>query len=105
MLSDETVLVVMSEMGRTPQLNGGDGRDHWPYTSVMMVGPKPIGDRVVGAFDDVHYGVGVDPTTAEVDAGALVVTPDILGATLLALADIDPAEEFPGIQPLTGMFQ
>ncbi|MEE2750962.1 MAG: DUF1501 domain-containing protein, partial [Myxococcota bacterium] len=35
-LSEETVVVVLSEMGRTPQLNAKDGRDHWPYTSAML---------------------------------------------------------------------
>ena len=30
-LLDETLVVVMSEMGRTPQINGNAGRDHWTY--------------------------------------------------------------------------
>ncbi len=38
-LADEVVLVVCSEMGRTPQLNDGQGKDHWTYTSAMLVGP------------------------------------------------------------------
>src|SRR5439155_20132781 len=28
-LLDETLVVVMSEMGRTPRINGNAGRDHW----------------------------------------------------------------------------
>jgi len=45
-LADETVVVVLSEMGRTPKLNGKNGKDHWPFTSVMLVGPNITGDRV-----------------------------------------------------------
>ena len=36
---DETTFVVMSEMGRTPALNGNEGKDHWPYTSALVMGP------------------------------------------------------------------
>ncbi|MEO0605355.1 MAG: DUF1501 domain-containing protein, partial [Myxococcota bacterium] len=52
-LMEETVVVVMSEMGRTPRLNGFAGKDHWPYTSWMLVGDGITGDRVVGAYDDL----------------------------------------------------
>ena len=34
-LAEETVVVVLSEMGRTPGINGTDGKDHWPWTSAM----------------------------------------------------------------------
>src|SRR5262249_40553549 len=30
-LLDETLVVVMSEMGRTPRVNGNAGRDHWTF--------------------------------------------------------------------------
>ena len=30
-LLDETLIVVMSEMGRTPRVNGNAGRDHWTF--------------------------------------------------------------------------
>src|SRR5207253_1688383 len=28
-LLDETLVIVMGEMGRTPKINGNGGRDHW----------------------------------------------------------------------------
>ena len=38
-LLDETLVVVMSEMGRTPQVNANGGRDHWTFCySVLFAG-------------------------------------------------------------------
>jgi uncharacterized protein (DUF1501 family) len=38
-LLDETLVVTMSEMGRTPRINGNGGRDHWTFCySVMFAG-------------------------------------------------------------------
>ena len=44
-LAGETMVVVMSEMGRTPKLNPANGKDHWPYTSILMVGAGLDGGR------------------------------------------------------------
>lgn len=102
-LADETVVVVVSEMGRTPMLNGLNGKDHWPFTSVMLVGAGLTGDRVVGGYDDNYYGRNVDPATAEVDDAAPVLSAESVGATLLALADLDPGEYISGVDPITGV--
>ena len=38
-LLDDTIVVCASEFGRTPRLNGLDGRDHWPHGfSVALAG-------------------------------------------------------------------
>jgi uncharacterized protein (DUF1501 family) len=51
-LLDETLVVVMSEMGRTPRVNGNAGRDHWTYCySVMLAGAGIRGGTVCGASD------------------------------------------------------
>ncbi len=104
-MADETVVVVLSEMGRTPRLNAAQGKDHWPHTSVLMVGPRLVGDRVVGGFDDLYYGRGVDPATAEIDDDAPVVNTEVLGATLLAMADVEPDNSLAGVAPITGLFE
>lgn len=105
MLSEETVVVVLSELGRTPALNGLDGKDHWPFTSAMMVGAGLVGDRVVGAFDDQYYGRNVDPATGDVADDGPVLSAESLGATLLAMADIDPAEYVSGVEPIVGVLE
>jgi hypothetical protein len=81
---DETMVVITTEFGRTPIINGNNGRDHWPggYVTVFIGGPLSGGARIRGAIDAVGY-----------TATAYRYTPtDIRGAVLLA-AGIDPFAE------------
>jgi hypothetical protein len=51
-LLDETLVVVMSEMGRTPRVNGNGGRDHWTFCyGMFMAGAGIRGGSVVGESD------------------------------------------------------
>ncbi|MCI0737504.1 MAG: DUF1501 domain-containing protein [Gemmataceae bacterium] len=51
-LLDETLVVIMSEMGRTPRINGNGGRDHWTFCySVWLAGAGIRGGTVYGASD------------------------------------------------------
>lgn len=51
-LLDETLVVVMSEMGRTPRINGNAGRDHWTFCYGMWFAGGGIrGGTVVGESD------------------------------------------------------
>ena len=51
-LLDETLVVLMSEMGRSPRVNGNGGRDHWTYCySVLLAGAGIRGGTVYGASD------------------------------------------------------
>lgn len=102
-LADETTVVVLSEMGRTPQLNAFQGKDHWPYTSAMLVGAGITGDRVVGGFDDNYYGKPIDPATGELSDSGATLSAEMLGATLLAMSDLDPNEYVSGVSPLAGV--
>lgn len=103
LLVDETVVVVMSEMGRTPRLNGAGGRDHWPYTSVMMVGPGIAGSRMIGGFDERFHGLRIDPATGEPNPGGSLLTAGVVGATLVQLAGGDHARLVPGRDPIVGL--
>jgi hypothetical protein len=49
---DSTLVVVNSEFGRTPKVNAGGGRDHWPRVfSVVMAGGGVKRGQVYGASD------------------------------------------------------
>jgi hypothetical protein len=51
-LLDDTLVVVMSEMGRTPRINGNTGRDHWTFCYGMWFAGGGIrGGTVVGESD------------------------------------------------------
>lgn len=102
-LADETLVVVLSEMGRTPQLNINDGKDHWPYTSALVVGPGITGGRVVGDLDALYYGKRVDRATGELDDGGHDLNVEELGATLLLAAGIDPGDHLTGVEGITGV--
>ena len=49
---DDTLVLVASEMGRTPRHNADGGKDHWPWTSAMLVGSNVAGGRAYGQTDD-----------------------------------------------------
>jgi hypothetical protein len=102
-LADETVVVVLSEMGRTPQLNAFNGKDHWPYTSAMIIGPNLVGDRVIGGFDRSFYGKPIDTVSGDIFEGGSILSAESLGATLLAMADVDPLAYVDGVDPILGM--
>lgn len=53
-LLQDTVVAVLSEMGRTPQLNGRGGRDHYPpcWTNFLCGGPIR-GGQVIGKSDKI----------------------------------------------------
>ncbi|MGE9294673.1 MAG: DUF1501 domain-containing protein, partial [Puniceicoccales bacterium] len=49
---DETLIVVATEFGRTPRLNGNMGRDHYPKAfSCLLAGGGINGGQVYGATD------------------------------------------------------
>jgi hypothetical protein len=69
-LLDETLVVGMSEMGRTPKINGNGGRDHWTYCySVMLAGAGIRGGSVYGASDaSAAYVKDLPVTTSDICA-------------------------------------
>lgn len=81
----------MSEMGRTPKLNGSNGKDHWSTTSVMMVGGQVAGGRVLGGTDDNQNALPVDYGTGTVNAAGEEIRAANLGAALLLKAGVNPA--------------
>jgi len=50
----ETVVAVLSEFGRTPQVNGRGGRDHYPAAwTNFLVGGNIKGGQVIGSTDKI----------------------------------------------------
>lgn len=95
-LAEETTVVMISEMGRFPQVNTSGGKDHWTYTSAVLLGAGVRGGHTVGAFDEYLAGQPVDLETGEVSESGHGMRCEDLVATVLALADIDPQEHLPG---------
>jgi uncharacterized protein (DUF1501 family) len=66
-IREKLVVVIQSEMGRTPTYNNGNGKDHWSIGSIMFLGPGIKGNRVIGATDDKQFGVALNPQTLALD--------------------------------------
>jgi len=95
-LSDRIVLVIGSELGRTNKYNKDNGKDHWPVTSMMMMGnsvQKIVGNRVIGATNSFQKAVKIDPFTLmpdydETNSNAIRLTPAQIHHSLRELAGI-----------------
>lgn len=87
-LLDETLVVTMGEMGRTPKINAKGGRDHWTYCySVLLAGAGIRGGTLYGASDSqgafikdnpvhirdicatIYHLLGIDPEMPVYDRG------------------------------------
>lgn len=66
-IREQMVVILQSEMGRTPNYNNGNGKDHWSIGSIMMLGRGIKGNRVIGATDEKQFHVPIDPTTLVAD--------------------------------------
>jgi len=66
-IREQLVVVVQSEMGRTPNYNAGNGKDHWSIGSVLFLGRGIKGNRVVGATDEKQFAVPLDPKALALD--------------------------------------
>ncbi len=71
-LLDETLVVMMSDMGRTPQINAAAGRDHWTFCySVLFAGAGIKGGTLCGA-SDAHAAYVKDRPTSTSDICATI---------------------------------
>jgi uncharacterized protein (DUF1501 family) len=62
-IREQLVVIVQSEMGRTPTYNKGNGKDHWSIGSIMFLGRGIKGNRVIGATDEKQFQLTIDPAT------------------------------------------
>ena len=98
-IRDQLVIVIQSEMGRTPNYNKGNGKDHWSIGSIMFLGPGIKGNRVIGATDDKQFGVNLNPATLTLDKDkGIKVRPEHIHEALREYAGIAThahAKKFP----------
>ncbi len=92
-IRDKLVIVIQSEMGRTPKYNKGDGKDHWSIGSMMFLGGGIRGNRVVGATDEKQFLVPIDPKSLATDVEhGIRVRPEHIHWSLREFAGIDTHE-------------
>jgi uncharacterized protein (DUF1501 family) len=98
-IREKLVVIVQSEMGRTPDYNKGNGKDHWSIGSIMLLGPGIQGNRVIGATDEKQFAVPLNPSTLQRDAeSGIRVRPEHIHAALrqfAGIADRPQSQMFP----------
>jgi len=83
-LLDSTLIVWMGDFGRTPHINGNEGRDHYPQAwSTVLAGAGIKKGQVYGETDANGEKVAKD----------LVTVPN-LAATIATVLGMDPTESF-----------
>ncbi len=86
---DSTLIVLFSDFGRTPKVNGSNGRDHWPTGGAIVIGGGIDGGRAVGATDDsLGAALLINPNSGAVTTDAATgvqLNPTHLGGMVLAL--------------------
>jgi len=92
LLADQTLVVIGSELGRFPRLNGALGKDHWPEVPFLFWGAGIVHQRAFGHTGTHLQSMPVSLRTGRgVAAGGELLTLDDIGTTLLGLAGVEPA--------------
>jgi len=79
---ESTLVIVLGEFGRTPQINKDVGRDHWSNAmSVMFAGGKTPGGQVIGSTDGKGFS-----------ALERVLSPEHFASTVYTKLGIDPGK-------------
>ncbi|MCH9687755.1 MAG: DUF1501 domain-containing protein [Deltaproteobacteria bacterium] len=100
---DDTVVLVVSEMGRTPKLNERSGKDHWPVTSAMLIGGGLGGARVLGGTDELQQGVDVDLATGQPSDDGVQIQYGNFAAGLLEAVGVDSTVYLPEAEPFRAL--
>lgn len=102
-IANRTTVVLGSDFGRTPYYNSGNGKDHWPVTSMIVLHPGSTGGRVFGASTSAFLAQSLNTSTGVADASGQQMTPahvnralrDLLGMGSASLAGEYPLPENP----------
>lgn len=90
---DDTVVVVLSELSRTPLLSGDaphQGKGHWPITAALVIGGGVQGGQVFGATTPGAGGMPIDLATGQPSATGIQPMYSHFIAGVLALCGADP---------------
>jgi uncharacterized protein (DUF1501 family) len=91
-LSEQTLVVIGSELGRYPVLNGNLGKDHWPEAPYIFVGPNVKQGNVYVPTGKFMEGLPISLDTGHAgDTSATHVVLDDVGTTMLHMAGMDPS--------------
>jgi uncharacterized protein (DUF1501 family) len=102
-LLEETTVVVCSEFGRTPELNGDNGKDHHPFTSMVVAGKNVHGGQTVGRTDGDQESMKINMATGQPDDAGVVLDVTNMVAGLVTLMGANANDYLPTVTPFTAM--
>jgi len=93
-VADRVFVAIGSDFGRTPGYNDGNGKDHWPVTSMMFQGAGVPGNRVIGSSSDRHQagGINLDNLAVDNSEDATHLEPGHICQAIRKLANQDDSE-------------
>ncbi len=98
-IQDQLLLMMESEFGRTPFYNDVAGKDHWPYSSVMIMKANASWtNRVIGQTTPDCRGTPLDPKSLLPSSQGVELQPKHLHGALrryLGIANGAYAQQFP----------
>jgi hypothetical protein len=101
----DTMVALVSEMGRTPRLNVGLGKDHWAHTTQVLIGAGVKGGMTYGGTNEATESETADLATgtiaAESDGGELIKYDNFV-AGVLHTCNVDPGRWLPLAFPFVG---
>jgi hypothetical protein len=102
-LYERLLIIVSSDVGRSPILNSEAGKDHWPYSSALVISPLLQGNRVIGATDENLRGCPIDSSgSIDMAKGKLITMPQVY-SSIFEASELDPSEYFADSTPLSAM--
>ncbi len=99
-IANRLVVLIGSDFGRTPYYNAGNGKDHWPIGSyVVMEKNATYTNRMLGETDGGHNALKINPQSLARDdsAGVQIYTKHVHKALrkYLGLENLPQAKQFP----------
>ena len=94
-IRDQLIVIIQSEMGRTPWYNQTGGKDHWSVTSMMAMGAGITGNRVIGSTGTnpetgfEQYPAQINPTTLAIDPEGIRIRPQHIQQALRTFTGIN----------------
>lgn len=93
-IDNRLTIIISSEFGRTPFYNDVAGKDHWPFTSlIIMKKNAPWTNRVIGQTDNKLEGLPINPYTATNSPSGILLEPAHIHGALRRHLVINPAFE------------
>ncbi len=101
-IAGRMILLVVSDGGRSPQLNTAQGKGPWGFTSTLLWGPGIAPGMVIGSTDAALRGLPINPMFgSQIDQDALTVEMANVMAAIYVKTNVPVKLILPDTKPLS----